>query len=240
MNFITIGKKENPVLVFMHGWGGSIESWGVIPARLAGFGFFVVVVDFSGFGKSAEPNRAYCVEDYADELKELLDFLELDSFALVGHSFGGRVAIKFATKFKANVLKIILVDSAGILPRRGLKYKIKVWRYKSLKKKVEKGIKPKELLGRYGSDDYRVLSQVMKQTFTRVVNEDLSCDAQEVSCECLLIWGRNDRDTPLYMGRKLKKLIKFSRLEIYDAGHFSYLECMDRFIDEIYMFLLLT
>lgn len=239
MNYITIGNKKNPAVVFLHGWGGSIDSWGLIPARIAGFGFYSIVIDFSGFGDSAEPTNAYFVKDYAEELRELLSQLEITSCVLIGHSFGGRVAIKYSSLYGENVSKLVLVDSAGLKPRRGLTYKLKVWRYKSLKRKVERGLKPKQLLNKYGSDDYRSLSPVMKQTFINVVNEDLSHECEKIECDSLIVWGRNDKDTPLNMAKKLKKLIKNSRLEIYDAGHFSYLECMERFIDEIYIFMLL-
>lgn len=238
MNHITIGNKKNPVVVFLHGWGGSIDSWGLIPATIASYGFWSVVVDLPGFGKSAEPTRSMCVLDYVNELKDLLDELCVKECVIVGHSFGGRVAIKFSSIYKQMVSKLVLVDSAGIKPRRGLMYRYKVWAYKRAKRLVNKGVKPESLLKKYGSDDYRALGPQMRATFIRVVNEDLSCDARRIECDTLLVWGQNDKSTPLYMAKKLRKMIKRSRLEIYVAGHFSYLECVDRFISEIYIFIL--
>lgn len=238
MNFITIGNKKNPAVLFLHGWGGEIDSWGVIPYRIAGFGFYSIVVDFPGFGCSAEPLRAYGVEDYAVEINDLLKSLNVKDCAIVAHSFGGRVAIKMAVLHKNMISRLILVDSAGVRPRRGLIYKYKVWSYKRVKRKLQKGLITSDKLKLYGSSDYRALSSIMKATFCRVVNEDLLNDAKNIDCKTLLIWGRNDRSTPLYMARKLKGAIKGSRLEIYDAGHFSYLECLERFIDEIYMFII--
>lgn len=237
MNYITIGNKKNQAVVFLHGWGGSIASWGLIPARIAGFGFFSIVVDFAGFGESEEPSFPYAVNDYVDELKELLNQLGVESFILIGHSFGGRVAIKYASCYKDAVCKLVLVDSAGVKPRRGLKYKLSVLKYKNLKRKVKLGKLSSDVLNNYGSSDYKVLSPLMKQTFVKVVNEDLIDFANSIECETLIVWGRNDKDTPLYMARRLKRKIKNSRLEIYDAGHFSYLECLERFIDEIYIFM---
>ena len=71
MNYITIGNKKNPAIVFLHGWGGSIDSWGVIPATIAGFGFYSIVVDFSGFGSSCEPVVPYTVDDYVGDLRKI-------------------------------------------------------------------------------------------------------------------------------------------------------------------------
>ena len=240
MNYIAIGDRNKTAVVFLHGWGGSIDSWGVIPVKIASFGFYSIVVDFPGFGKTPEPAKPYGVQDYVLELKNLLSMLGVDSCVLIGHSFGGRVAIKFASCYNDVVSKLILVDSAGVLPRRGIIHKFKVWSYKRAKIRAQKGLIPISKLEKYGSEDYKILSNVMKATFVKVVNEDLVCDARKIECETLLVWGRNDKSTPLYMAKKLNKEIKNSRLEIYCAGHFSYLECMEQFIDEIYIFMIFS
>ena len=238
MKYITFGKKKNPAIVFLHGWGGCAESWGVIPARLAGFGYYSIVIDFSDFKEWPNSEQGLYVLDFAIEVKELLENLKITDVSFVGHSFGGRIAVKIAGLKMVEVKKLVLVDSAGLKPRRGLKYKYNVWRYKSLKKRVECGKANKDCLEKYGSADYKALSSIERKTFINVVNEELSPNAQNIDCPTLLVWGKNDKDTPFYMARKFKKLIKNSRLEVYPAGHFSYLECMDEFIDDVYGFLL--
>lgn len=238
MNCITFGLKKNPAVLFLHGWGGSVDSWVYYAKNFAHFGFFCVVVDFPGFGKSKEPEAAYSVGDYAQEVENLIAELGLNSVSVIGHSFGGRVAIMLASNKKIKVDKLVLVDSAGVIPRRGFGYFVKVKRYKRLKRQVQEGRLPKEVLNNFGSEDYRCLSDVMKATFVKVVNEDLLVHAKNIDCETILIWGKFDKDTPLYMAKKLNRAIKDSRLVVLPAGHYSYLEQVEPFIDEVYAFLI--
>ena len=238
MNYVTFGQKKKPAIVFLHGWGGSIDSWISIAKRFAGFGFYSVVLDFWGFGSSPEPKEPIGLEEYAVGVEAIINDLGLEKVSIVGHSFGGRVAIMLASRNKIDVWRLVLVDSAGVKPRRGIVYQYKVWRYKRLKIKVKKGLVDSSILDSYGSSDYKLLSPVMKQIFIRVVNLDLICYAKGIKAETLLIWGRKDKDTPLYMARKFKRAIKNSRLVVYPAGHYSYLDCMDEFVDELYTFLI--
>ena len=138
MNYITLGKRKNPAILFLHGWGGSINSFLGVGKILAGFGFFVVIVDFVGFGESEKPSEPKTVYSYADDVRALIEELGLTNLSVVGHSFGGRIAIILASIGLAK--KLVLVDSAGVKPRRGLLYQIKIRRYKRLKKKVLKPV----------------------------------------------------------------------------------------------------
>lgn len=187
----------------------------------------MVFVDFPGFGESLEPEREFYLSDYVLSLKNVLDNFVIESLTLVGHSFGGRVAIKYSFLYQDNYsdFKLCLVDSAGIKPRRSLLYKIKVSRYKKLKRKAEKfGIEDNRL-DKFGSSDYKKLSSVMKRTFVHVVNEDLSDIAKKIKIKTMIVWGRKDKETKLYMARKLHKFIKNSNLYIFNnAGHFSFLD----------------
>lgn len=220
MKFFKVGSSKNFV-VFLHGWGADRNSFMWLKD------FFpeqsLVLVDFPGFGESPEPERPYSVFDYVCELKDLLENFEISSLTLVGHSFGGRVAIKFAFLFQNEFenFKLCLVDSAGIIPRRGLKYYYRVYKYKLYKKLFPSS---KKLL-KFGSSDYVKLSPVMKQTFIKVVNEDLSSYAKFINAKTLIVWGSRDTETKLYMAKKLNKLIRGSMLKIIDgAGHFCFLE----------------
>ena len=142
--------------------------------------------------------------------------LNIEKATLVGHSFGGRVAIYIAAKYPEKVEKLVLVDSAGIKPRRGIKYRLKILLHKILKK-FGKGLK--------GSKDYRALSSVMKKTFQNVVNYDETYLLSDITADTAIFWGDKDKDTPLYMARKLNKKIKSSHLFLLtNAGHFSYLD----------------
>lgn len=237
MNYITLGRKKNPAIIFLHGWGGSIASWGDLPKKLSGVGFYCVVIDFTGFGLSAKPTKVYGISDYALEVENLLNELKIKKTNIIAHSFGGRVAIKLASETNM-VSKLVLVDSAGLKPKQSLIVKLKIMRYKHLKKKAVKGKIETRALEKFGSADYKALSAIEKECFKKIVNEDLSGFAKNIKISTLIVWGKKDKDTPLYMARHLHKLIRGSRLVILDAGHFSYLDEPYEFTSEVYEFLM--
>ncbi|MBR2391163.1 MAG: alpha/beta hydrolase [Clostridia bacterium] len=230
MNFLKFGSSKK-YIVFLHGWGSDMNSF--LWTKNFFKEFSLLFVDFWGFGKSPEPERAYAVVDYANDLKNILDSFEIEELVLVGHSFGGRVSIKFASLFQDFYpsFKLCLVDSAGVLPKRNLRYYFSVFRYKRLKNKVRKSPKEEVKLSKFGSSDYKKLSPVMKKTFVKVVNEDLCFDAKNIKAETFIIWGRNDQETKIFMAKKLHRLIKNSKLFVFkNAGHFSFLDDKQEFL----------
>lgn len=205
----------------MHGWGGEIASFQGLADRLSSE-FRVILIDLYGFGKTPHPAFPLTIGDYAAGVSALLDEIQAEKVVLVGHSFGGRIAMRLAAgKTKTKADGVVLIDSAGVPPRRGVKYHLKVASYK-----IAKRLKLKKLP--QGSKDYRQLSDVMKRTFVNVVNESSEKDARGIIAPTLLIWGAEDKDTPLYMCRKLKKLIKGSQKIVLErCGHFCYLQKPD-------------
>ena len=222
-------------IFFLHGWGGDKNSFKICQHSLENP---MVFVSFSGFGKSCPPPYAYSVEDYANELKELIsDICGNQKPIIICHSFGARVAAKLIAENAGIAKKLIIVDGAGVKPKRSIKYHLLVMRYKRLKKKVAHGKADKKLLDAYGSSDYKVLSGVMQKTFVKVVNEDLKKCFKKIDCETLLIWGDKDEDTPLYMAKKINRWIKSSALVVInDAGHFSYINNFPMFISLVRAF----
>ena len=160
------------------------------------------------------------LDDYAKGVADLMTDLGIGEAVLVGHSFGGRIAMRLAAR-DCRVAGILLMDSAGARPRRGLAYYMKVIAYKLAKKMKCKRL-PK------GSEDYACLSGAMKRTFVNIVNESSEEDAVKIRVPALLLWGAEDKDTPPYMCRRLHRLIKGSEcLILKGAGHFAYLEHPD-------------
>jgi len=218
--YYGLGQKT---IVFLHGWGGSVSSFKWFADSLQ-TRYRVLVVDFAGFGKSQPPNRPYDVDDYVDEVIDLLKHLNIRNYYIVAHSFGGRVAIKMCARGEM-IERLILVDSAGIKPRFSIKKWSKIVWYKFIKFLVKLHLLSRNRLDKYGSKDYKSLDGVMKATFLKVVNEDLSKNAKKISCPTLLVWGDRDAETPFYMAKKLNKYIRNSALVIIkNAGHFSYLD----------------
>lgn len=176
-----------------------------------------------GFGKSPHPPNPLNLSDYSDGVNEIIKFYKMEEVILIGHSFGGRVAILIASE-SSRVGGIILCDSAGIKPRRKLNYYYKVYKYKLCRALGIRNIKS-------GSDDYNKLNGAMKETFVRVVNQDLTPLLIKITAPTMIIWGDKDMDTPLYMAKKLHKYINGSQLHILEgAGHYSYLDNFNQFI----------
>lgn len=202
----------------LHGYLSSKESFAYQINALK-LHFRVIAIDFSGFGKSAEPPYPFSVLDYANEVIALIDKLGVQTYSIIAHSFGGRVAVKIASRDK-RLNKLILTGSAGIKPRRKPSYYFKVFAYKLLKKFL-----PEKLLKNFGSSEYKTLSPVMKKSYVKIVNEHLNKEYKQIKNPTLIIFGENDRETPLYMAKKIKKYVKNSRLIIINgAGHFAFID----------------
>jgi len=146
---------------------------------------------------------------------------------------------------KLSIKKLILIDSAGVKPRRSLKYYFKVYSYKFAKNTL-KLFAPlsfqKKLLQNFqnksGSEDYRNASPTMKKILINVVNEDLTHLMPKITAPSLLIWGENDQDTPLYQAQTMEKYIPDSGLVVLkNAGHYSYLDKLHEFLTIIEHFI---
>ncbi|WP_222599170.1 alpha/beta fold hydrolase [Aquibacillus kalidii] len=220
---------EGREIVLLHGWGTSLDLFKDLHAALDPH-FKVFSLDFPGFGESEEPQEAWDVQAYTKFLDDFLKEMNIKNPILVGHSFGGRVAIKYSDGH--DVHKNILIGSAGVKPKRKLDYYIKVYTYKALKKIFSLPILNKykdEMIAKYkgksGSEDYNNVSGVMQQTFVKVVNEDLQHHMPNIKAPTLLIWGANDTATPVEDGRLMEKLIPNAGLAVLDnAGHYVFLE----------------
>lgn len=215
INYEILGSGDN-VIVFLHGWGGSIESFRCIAKDLK-LNSRCLLIDFAPFGNSSEPKQVWGVKEYADSLNEVLKAEKIEKFSIISHSFGGRVAIYFASQQKDRIKKLVLVDSAGIKAKKGIKKRLRILFFKFCRRfKIKNNFK--------GSKDYQVLNSNMKKIFVKVINEDLSAYCKIIDAKTLIIFGKQDKDTPIYMAKRLHKLIKNSKLKIIDGGHFAYLE----------------
>lgn len=231
VNYIKEGRGD-PILL-LHGWGSNIILFKQLINDLSD-SYTVYALDMPGFGETDELKKPWCVDDYADFVIEFIKILGLDNFAILGHSFGGRVIIKInhRTDIPFKISKIILVDSAGIMPKKTFKKKIRQRLYKISKAilSVPAVLKifpnaVENLRKKNGSEDYNNATPVMRQTLVKVVNEDLEPYINEIKVPTLLIWGENDTATPLSDGKRMEELIKDSGLVLVkNAGHYSYLE----------------
>lgn len=232
---------EGKCIVLFHGWGANKETFTPIINRLSAY-MRVVALDFPGFGKSDEPGEVWDVDAYAEFMKEFIAASECEGAIWLGHSFGGRVIIKLFEKMEIKPGKIVLVDSAGIKPKRGLDYYVKVYSYKLGKKILKLPLINKtglyeKLVKNAGSSDYKVLSDNMRATMTKVVNEDLREYLPKINVPTLLIWGDKDTATPMGDAYIMDKLLPDSGVVVLEgAGHFSYLDYPGKFFGALEYF----
>lgn len=217
-------------VVVMHGWGCRARTMALPAEAAATSGTTVYNLDLPGFGDSPEPESVWGVDDYARLVEEFCRRLKIVRPILIGHSFGGRLAIIIASR--TPVAKVILIDAAGIKPRRSARYYIKVYSFKFAKKVVPLLVgknKGDEIIDRWrgkaGSSDYASASPKMRAIMSRVVNEDLSHLLSSIKAPTLLIWGERDTATPLRDAKTMERLIPDAGLVSYpEAGHYSFLD----------------
>lgn len=223
------GSGEKSILI-LPGWGNTRKTFFQMISYFKD-NYKVYILDYPGFGKSIFPDFDLTIYDYTNIIRDFMKEERIENPIIIAHSFGGRIATLISAYYKDPVEKLILIDSAGIKPRKNIIKILKQSIYKILKKakflfpKRKRSLYLKRLLNLFGSTDYKALSQNMQKSFRNVVNEDLKYYIQYIECKTLIIWGKKDKDTPVKDAKFIRKQIKNSSLVIYpDASHFSYLK----------------
>lgn len=240
---------EGSPVVLMHGWGCNSSTVASI-ADVAAENHTVYSIDLPGFGTpgvvevlSPEPPGIWGTYDYAAMLEEFVKALGIESPTLIGHSYGGRVSIVYASRNKVD--RLVLVDAAGVKPRRSLKYYFKVYSYKLAKRLfpvIFGNNKGQEMIARWrgkaGSADYNSSSDKMRAVMSKSVNEDLCHLMPAISAPTLLLWGENDTATPISDARKMESLIPDAAVVSFPgAGHYSFLDAPVQFAAVLRSFL---
>jgi len=202
----------------------------------------VIALDLPGHGQSALPPAVWGTADFAAFLGKFADSLGLESFDLLGHSVGGRFGAFLAATQPQRIGKLILASASGIKPKRPLKYYFKVALAKT-------GKYSERYLGSFGaalkqriyakiaSPDYRTAGE-LRSSFVKIVNEDIRADLTHVRAKTLLLWGRDDTDTPLSSAAIMQNVIPGAELVILEnAGHYSFLDQPDKFLLHVKKFL---
>lgn len=205
-------------MLFLHGYMSSKESFSSQIEYFSKF-YKVTALDFLGFGKSGALTAPFSVGDYAVWTKKVIQDLRLERPSVIAHSFGCRVALKMAESDGQVFDKIILTGPAGVILKRGLKYKLKVKTYRFVKK-----FAPKFAERKFGSAEYRALSPLMKESYKKIVNEDLLGVASRVENPVLIIEGKQDKTTPIAEARAYLNVLPNGKLKLIDGGHFAFLE----------------
>ncbi|MCH5232929.1 MAG: alpha/beta hydrolase [Muribaculaceae bacterium] len=223
------GNPNGTPVVLLHGWGCDHTTVRSVAAVLES-AMHVFSIDLPGHGKTDEPPTVWGSDDFADLIIDFIKLNNLSDPVLIGHSFGGRTSIAVASK--RPVSKMVLIDAAGITPKRSLRYYYKVYSFKLMKKfaKLFLGAKRGEKFvekqrQKRGSSDYRAASPKMRAIMSRCVNEDLRNRFGGIKCPVLLIWGEEDTATPLRDAMLMEKLMPDAGLVKFPgAGHYSFLD----------------
>ena len=227
------GKDDADTVVILQGWGTTLEVYDSVAACI-NEKHKVVQLDLPGFGKSSEPREGWNVDGFADFFVSFMQALDIKKATLLGHSYGGRVIIKLAAResLPFEIERIVLVDAAGVLPKKTPAQMRRIKRYKILKKIVNTKLvdtlfhdQAEAWKKRQGSADYRAASPRMRECLVKAVNEDLTELFPRVKQEVLLIWGENDTATPLSDAKVMEAKMQNAGLApIANAGHFSFLD----------------
>ena len=204
-----------PPLIFLHGWGSNLHVFDKLVSQI-NEDYTIYQIDLPGFGES-EILDAYTIEEYAEIINMFCLNLGITKPIFIGHSFGGRIAIKYASLY--SVEKLILISSPGVKERFDLIKWLKIKMYK-ISKKLNINLKT-------GSTDYKNATGFLKDVLVKAVNNDLTFSLLNIKCETLIIHGKEDRTVPLYIAVKNKKMIPNAGIVIVKkAGHFPF---VDRF-----------
>ena len=220
INYKYIDNNSNDTLVFLHGWGQNIQMMEPLANRFINK-FNIVIIDLPGFGKSEEPKEVWSIYDYSSLVHDLINELKINNPILIGHSFGGKIALVYASLYE--IKKLVVFGSPFCKEIKELPLKTKI--YKFVKKTPVLNILAKPLANMIGSTDYKNSSGIMRSIMVKHVNLDVIEDVKKINAPTLIIWGDKDEAVNVNRAYELEKLIKDSGVVIYEnATHYAYLE----------------
>lgn len=204
-------KGDGKPLILVHGWGGTSESLRAIYS-LTSKVYESIILDLPGFGQSGMPDQSWGVEKYATVIIKLLNYLKLKKTVYFGHSFGGSLGIYIAANNSQVIDKLILSGASYKRQSRSTRLTKLLSKTPEIFKKIlYKVIFPDSELFKYPK---------LEPNFRRIVTTDLTPSLSRIKQPTLILWGKEDRETPIELAYELKSKIKNSRLKIFaNEGH---------------------
>lgn len=230
-------------LLILHGWG--VDGSVMMPlARQLADMRCSFVPDLPGFGNTPDPPEAWSIDDYTDMIIAFIQAHFDEPVDLLVHSFGGRIALKLCARPIGEKLvnKVLITGGAGMKPHRNAAFYLKKYTAKALKmpflvlpspmrEKVLAKLRSTPVWKALGSGGYAKLDGVMREVFVKSVTEFLEPCLPKIPHEVLLLWGKNDKATPLYQARRMEEGIAHAALvELEGAGHYAFLDRPGRFV----------
>lgn len=211
-------------ILLLHGWGDTMEGFNSLQTSLTNK-YHIVLVDLPGFGKTQAPQNAWGLNDYANFVGNFLQKMGSKPYAIIAHSNGGAVVLRGLANGVLTTEKLVLLASSGIRDRykgrnKAIRLVTKAGKIatKPLPASLKKRLRHK-VYQTVGSD--MLVAEHLQESFKKVVTDDVQPDARKITVPTLLIYGQQDKATPISYGERFHELIKTSRLEtIANAGHF--------------------
>ena len=224
INYIQYGEGQD--ILLLHGWGQNINMMKPLGDNFSDK-YRITILDLPGFGNSSEPPVSWNMTNYSDMLEEFVARVGINKPIVIGHSFGGRLAIRYSAN--NSIEKLVLFGAPCIRIQEKLPLGVRI--LKALKKLPllnEFGEYMKQYIG---SRDYKAASPIMRQTLVDVVNEDLSSYAKKIEEPTLLIWGENDTEAPVSDAKELERIMIDGALIVLPGTHYAYLENLERVVE---------
>jgi pimeloyl-ACP methyl ester carboxylesterase len=267
VGYRRIGEGHDQAVLLIHGLAGSSKAWDLVMPAL-GEQYDVIAPDLLGHGESAKPSGDYSLGAFASGLRDFLAVLDVARVTIIGHSFGGGVAMQLAYQHPRLVDRLVLVGSGGLgrevswllrlLALPGAEYLMPFWFPRPL---VDRATDLGRLLGRCDirnprlAEMWRAYSSLAgaenRKAFVRTMRGVIEPGGQSVNAgdrlylaarvPTLIVWGDRDGVIPVEHAHDARELIEGSRLEILEGvGHFPHVEAPERFVDVLLDFLAST
>lgn len=232
INYIRYGNPNSQTVVLLHGWGQNIEMMKPVGDRLTDND--VIIIDLPGHGQSEEPKEIWYLNDFVQMIHELLQSLNIDNPILIGHSFGGKISLLYASTYQTK--KLILFGSPFKVKKNPNSLKVRT--LKKLKNLPGLNKLAETMKKHMGSTDYRNASPMMRDIMVKHVNTDITENVKKIKCPTIIIWGTNDAAVPIEDAYELENLIKDAAVIPYEGcTHYAYLERLNQTVSIIQNFI---
>jgi pimeloyl-ACP methyl ester carboxylesterase len=234
VHYLVEGPAAGPVVVLVHGLGGSAEDWRSLAPYLAQAGFRVYMPDLPGYGRSEQPaDFSYSVPDEAEAVAGFFDALGLKQVDLGGISMGGGIVQHVAARHPERVRRLILFDSVGIYNKPEWDTRLFTPATPAELDQLEALLmpNPQPIPGFVARDILRISRRnawVIHRAIATMITGRDATDAllPRLKMPVLIVWGAEDRITPLSLGEKMHQLVPQSQLEVFPGcGHLAPIQC---------------
>lgn len=223
---------DGPTVVFIHGWGSDHRVWS---QQVSACRFATLTMDLPGFGRSAIPTRSLTVDDYADVVASVIEENQLEDVILVGHSFGGQITTALAAQQPEWLSGVVLVGSASLRETEP-PFLSKVGEKLSPLFNLPLLRKLRPLVYKMIGADVPPENDAMRETMRKILRDDQRHLLSEITVPVQLIWGSQDKSTPLTEGELIAQKIPNSALTVLNGGHYIFLDQPTAFNDVLMSF----